>query len=119
MIQPWEKSLISSISKAIIDANLGFNPSSDGNVIHINVPALTEERRKELVKRVKVEGENAKIGVRNARKEGNEEIRKLQKDGLSEDLAKQGETQVQEMTDKHTANIEALVAAKEKEIMTV
>ena len=119
VVQPWEKSLIATISKAIIDANLGFNPSNDGSVIHINVPTLTEERRRDLVKRVHSEGEQAKIGVRNARKDGNDEIRKLKKDGLSEDLAKDAENDIQALTDRHSATIDDLVSQKEKEIMTV
>lgn len=118
-IQPWEKNMIEPIEKAIMKANLGFNPINNGEVIRINVPALTEERRKQLVKQVKTEGENAKISIRNVRRETNEEIKKLQKDGLAEDMAKKAEEQVQALTDAHVKKVDELMEAKEKDIMTI
>jgi ribosome recycling factor len=119
VIQPWEKSLIEIIEKEIMKANLGFNPSNNGEYIRINVPALTEERRKALVKQVKTEGETAKISVRTARREGLEEIKKLQKDGLPEDEAKRVEDVIQKMTDEFVKKIDGILDAKEKDIMTV
>ena len=98
-IQPWEKSLIPEIEKAIMNANLGLNPDNNGEIIRINVPILTEERRKSLVKQAHAEGENAKISVRGARKDANDSLKKLQKDGLSEDIVKDAEAEVQQMTD--------------------
>lgn len=119
-IQPWEKSLISAIEKAIIDANLGLTPSNNGETIRCQVPALTEDRRKELIKKAKAEGENAKIVVRNARRDAVEALKKAQKnEGLSEDTQKEGEDEVQKTTDKNIKAIDDLVSAKEKEIMTV
>lgn len=119
VVQPWEKSMLEPIEKAIQDANLGFNPQNDGSIIRINVPPLTEERRKQLVKNVKHEGEQAKISIRNIRKDINEKIKKLQKEGLSEDEAKDGESRVQQHTDSYIVKIDQLIAQKEKEIMTV
>lgn len=118
-VQPWEKSLIPVIEKAIMAANLGFNPENNGEIIRINIPVLTEERRRDLVKQAHHEGETAKISLRGARKEANENLKKLQKDGLSEDLEKDAETEVQKMTDDFTKKIDSLVAAKEKDIMTI
>lgn len=118
-IQPWEKNIIGAIEKAIINANLGLNPSNDGAVIRINVPPLTEERRRELVKKTKGEGEQAKVSIRNIRRDANEAIKKLQKDGLPEDMAKDGEGRVQQITDKYIARVDEILAVKEKEIMTV
>ena len=118
-IQPWEKNLISDIEKAIMVANIGLNPENNGEIIRINVPALTEERRKNLVRQVHKEGENAKISVRTARKEANESLKKLQKEGLSEDLEKDAEIKVQELTDEFVKKIDNLVVAKEKDIMTI
>ncbi len=118
-IAPWEKPMLSAIDKAIREANLGFNPNNDGVVVRINIPALTEERRRELAKRTKVEGENAKIAIRNIRRDANESIKKLQKDGLAEDEAKQAEALVQTATDKFTEKVDAVLVLKEKEIMTV
>jgi ribosome recycling factor len=119
VIQPWEKSMIEVIEKEIMKANLGFNPSNNGDFIRINVPTLTEERRKALVKQVKTEGENAKVSVRTARREGLEEIKKLQKDGLPEDEAKHAEDLIQKMTDDFSKKIDTVIDTKEKDIMTV
>ncbi len=118
-VQPWDKSLIAAIEKAITDANLGLNPQNDGEMVRINVPPLTEERRKGLVKNVKTEAENAKVTIRNVRKDGNERIKKAQKDGMAEDIAKDGENEVQDLTNQYIKKIDDLVTAKEKEIMTV
>ncbi len=118
-VQPWEKSLIPVIEKAIMAANLGFNPENNGEIIRINIPVLTEERRRDLVKQAHHEGETAKVSLRGARKEANDNLKKLQKDGLSEDLEKDAETEVQKMTDDFTKKIDSLVAAKEKDIMTI
>jgi ribosome recycling factor len=119
MIQPWEKSMVAAIETAIINANLGFNPNSDGDSVRINIPMLTEERRKDLAKRVKSEAENSKIGIRNLRKDANENIKTLKSDGLSEDMAKDGEITVQKLIDKYTSRVDEITADKEKEIMTV
>ncbi|HSO88629.1 MAG TPA: ribosome recycling factor [Draconibacterium sp.] len=118
-IQPWEKVIIPAIEKAILNANLGFNPSNNGEIIRINVPVLTEERRRLLVKQANQEGEVAKVSVRTVRKEANESLKKLQKDGLSEDLEKDAENIVQKMTTDFGIKIENLVKAKEKDIMTI
>ncbi len=118
-VQPWEKSMIPVIEKAILAANLGFNPDNNGEIIRINIPALTEERRKELVKQVSREGETAKVSIRSARKEANDALKKMLKDGLSEDIKKDAEDQVQKMTDDYGEKVEALVEAKEKDIMTI
>lgn len=119
IIQPWEKSMLTPIEKAIQMANLGFNPQNDGVLIRIMVPPLTEDRRKQLSKTAKGFGEDAKVGVRNLRKEANEQIKKLQKDGLPEDEAKAGEAKVQVITDASVAKIDKHIEQKEKEIMTV
>ncbi len=118
-IQPWEKGLIAKIEKAILVANLGFNPDNNGEIIRINIPVLTEERRKLLVKQAFHEGEVAKVSTRSIRKEANESLKKLLKDGLSEDLEKDAEQLVQKMTDDFTKKIDDLVKAKEKDIMTI
>ncbi len=119
IIQPWEKSMLTPIEKAIQAANLGFNPQNDGVIIRIVVPPLTEERRRDLTKTAKSLGEDAKIATRNLRKEAMEQIKKLQKDGLPEDVAKDGETKVQTLTDATVGKIDKHVEQKEKEIMTV
>ena len=119
LIQPWEKSMIAPIEKAIMGANIGFTPQNNGEQIRINVPPLTEERRKELVKRVKTEGENARISIRNARREGIELLKKYQKDGLPEDVVKDGEADLQKETETFNKKIDEVVAVKEREIMTV
>jgi len=118
-VQPWEKGLISVIEKAIMNANLGFNPDNNGELIRINIPVLTEERRKDLVKQVHQEGETAKISIRTARKEANDSLKKLEKDGLSEDLEKDAEAAVQKFTDDFGKKIDDLVKAKEEDIMTI
>lgn len=119
IIQPWEKSMLTPIEKAIQAANLGFNPQNDGVLIRIMVPPLTEERRKQLSKTAKGFGEDAKVGIRNLRKEANEQIKRLQKDGLPEDEAKGGENKIQVLTDNNVAKVDKHVEQKEKEIMTV
>jgi ribosome recycling factor len=118
-VQPWEKSALQAIEKGIVIANLGFTPSNDGTMIRIVLPMLTEERRKEIVKKVKGESEAAKVAVRNIRKDVNEAIKRLQKDGLPEDEAKTAETQVQKNTDAYIKKIDELTATKEAEIMHV
>lgn len=119
-VQPWEKNMIPKIEKAIIDANLGLTPQNNGEVIRCTVPALTEERRKELIKKAKAAGENAKIVVRNSRRDGIDQLKKAQKnDGLSEDAEKEAESEVQKLTDGMVKDVDSIVSAKEKEIMTV
>lgn len=118
-IQPWEKSMLQPIEKAILAGNIGITPQNDGNSIRLFLPPLTEERRKELVKRCNAEGETAKITIRNIRRDAIEHIKKLQKDGLSEDAAKDAETDMQNLTNKYIAFIEKHLQAKEKEIMAV
>ena len=118
-IQPFDKSIISEIEQAIVDANLGFNPSNNGERIIINVPPLTEDRRKDLVKQAKVEIENAKVSIRNIRHKSNDEMKKLGKEGLSEDAVRDAEASVQELTNTYSAKIDVVYSAKEVEIMTV
>jgi ribosome recycling factor len=118
-IQPWEKNMLQPIERAIIAANIGINPQNDGNIIRLFLPPLTEERRKELVKRSNGEGEQAKIAVRNIRRDAIEQIKKAQKEGLSEDGAKDAENDMQEITNNYISMIEKHLAAKEKEIMSV
>jgi ribosome recycling factor len=118
-VQPWEKNMLSPIERAITMANIGINPQNDGTTIRLFLPPLTEERRKELVKRCNGEGEHAKVAVRNIRRDSIEAIKKLQKDGLSEDICKDAEKEVQETTDKFIVLVEKHLAAKEKEIMAV
>lgn len=119
VIQPWEKGLIKTIEKSIVDSNLGFTPQNDGTQIRINVPPLSEERRKDLVKKAKAEGENAKVSIRTLRREANEQVKKAQKTGLAEDLAKDGESKIQHMTDDYIKKVDKHLDLKEKEIMTV
>jgi ribosome recycling factor len=119
VIQPWEKSMLTPIEKAIQMANLGFNPQNDGVIIRIMVPPLTEERRRDLTKTAKSLGEDAKVGIRTTRKDAMEQVKKLQKDGLAEDLAKDAETKIQTLTDAHVAKVDKHIEQKEKEIMTV
>jgi ribosome recycling factor len=119
IVQPWEKSMIAPIEKAILAANLGFNPQNNGEQIRINVPALTEERRKNLVKQTKNECENTRISLRNTRRDAVEHVKKLQKDGLPEDVAKDTEIELQKQTDAFSKKVDELFAKKEKEIMTV
>jgi ribosome recycling factor len=118
-VTPWEKNMLHPIEKAIMIANLGFNPMNNGDNIIINVPALTEERRRDLVKQAKAEAEDAKIGIRNARKDANTDIKKLEKDGTSEDVCKTAEEDVQKLTDSFIKKIEEHLALKEAEIMKV
>lgn len=118
-IQPWEKAMIPVIEKAIIDSNLGLNPDNNGETVRLFIPPVTEERRKELVKQVKGEGEDAKISIRNSRRDANDALKKLVKDGLSEDLEKDAEADVQKMTDTYGKKVDELVSAKEKEVLTV
>ncbi len=119
VVQPWEKNMLGPIEKAILAANIGLTPMNNGEIIRINVPPLTEERRIQLVKMVKNEGENAKISIRNSRKWANDELKRLLKEGLSEDLEKDSEIKVQEYTDDYTKKIDAVIEVKEKDIMTV
>ncbi|MDQ6889818.1 MAG: ribosome recycling factor, partial [Bacteroidota bacterium] len=119
-IQPWEKNMLQPIERSIIAANIGINPQNDGNIIRLFLPPLTEERRKELVKRSNVEGEQAKIAIRNIRRDAIEHIKKLQKDSvISEDAAKDGESEMQSITDDHISLVDKHLEAKEKEIMAV
>jgi len=115
-VQPWEKSMLQEIEKAIMIANLGFNPMNNGESIIINVPPLTEERRRDLVKQAKTEAEDAKVSIRNARQDANKEVKKLD---ISEDLGKNAEVDVQELTNKFIKNVDDILVVKEKEIMTV
>jgi ribosome recycling factor len=119
LVQPWEKAMLNEIARGIINSNLGLNPQNNGEQLIITVPPLTEERRRELVKRAKVEAENAKVGVRNNRKDAIDMIKELKTDGLSEDLAKGAEDEVQKITNGAIKNIDELVEIKEKDIMTV
>lgn len=119
-VQPWEKGMGAKIEKAIRESDLGLNPASMGDLIRVPMPAMSEERRKEMTKLVRNEGESAKIAVRNLRRDANEAVKKLVKDKLaSEDDQKRAETDVQKVTDKHIAEIDQLVAGKEQEIMAV
>lgn len=119
VVQPWEKSMISPIEKAIMEANIGLNPQNDGILIRLNVPPLTEERRRDLVKKVKEEAEAGRITVRNIRKNTNESIKKLKNDGASEDEIKVGEVEVQKLTDAYILRVDQLAELKEKDVMTI
>jgi ribosome recycling factor len=119
LIQPWDKNMIQSIERAIMQANLGFTPQNNGETIRINIPPLTEERRKDLVKQAKHEGENARVSIRNARRDAIESVKKLQKEGLSEDLVKDFETDIQKLVDKYSKNVDSILEKKEKEILAV
>ena len=119
IVQPWDKSILGDIEKAILAANLGLNPKNEGEVLRIMVPPLTEERRKELVKRAKAEGENAKVSVRNSRRTSNEMAKSLEKDGISEDEVKRLQEEIQKLTDKFIEDIDKIVDQREKDIMTV
>lgn len=118
-IQPWERNMLQPIERSILQANIGINPQNDGNFIRLFLPPLTEERRKDLVKRSNAEGENAKVSIRNIRRDTIEKIKKLQKDGLSEDASKEAEAEVQATTDRFISLVEKHLSVKEKEIMTV
>lgn len=118
-IQPWDKSVIEAIEKAILAANIGLNPSNNGEVVRLIIPPLTEERRKSLVKQIKNMGENTKVSIRTARRDANEELKRLQKEGVPEDVIKDAENEIQEMTNDFSKKVDDLLAQKEKEIMTV
>jgi len=118
-VQPWEKKMIDPIERAIRNSGLGLNPQNNGEIIRIIIPMLTEERRRDLVKQARTEGENARVGVRSVRKNTNEEIKKLQKEGLSEDAQKDAEDMVQKLTDRFIKKIDEMLATKEKDILTV
>lgn len=119
VVQPWEKSLLIPIERAIMEANIGLNPQNDGIQIRLNVPPLTEERRRDLVKKVKEEAERGRVSIRNIRKDANEKIKRSKADGTSEDEIKVGEGEVQKLTDSYIVKIDKLAEAKEKDIMTV
>lgn len=119
LIKPWEKNMLGEINKAIKNSDLGLNPQQEADAIRLNIPALTEERRRELVKQVKNETEAGKISIRNIRKDVNDSLRKLQKEGTSEDFVRDAEAKVQKMTDAYIVKIDELLTKKEAEIMTV
>jgi ribosome recycling factor len=118
-IQPWEKNMLQPIERAIIAANIGLNPQNDGNMIRLFLPPLTEERRRELVKKAQNEGEQSKVAIRSIRREAMEHIKKLQKNGLSEDITQDAEENIQQLTDKYITMVDKHLGTKEKEIMTV
>ena len=118
-IQPWEKNMLQPIEKAIIAANIGIHPQNDGNIIRLFLPPLTEERRKDLVKKCHGEGEHSKVAIRNIRRDAIEHIKRLQKNGLSEDATKDAEANVQGLTDKFIGTVDKHLSLKEKEIMVV
>jgi ribosome recycling factor len=118
-IQPWDQSVLAEIEKAILKANIGITPQNDGKIIRLNIPAMTEERRKDLVKNTKAEAEKCRISIRTIRKDSNEKVKKFLKDGLTEDAAKKAETDIQNITNDFSAKIEKHLEIKEKEIMTV
>ena len=118
-VQPWEKNMLAPIERSILQANIGITPQNDGVQIRLFMPPLTEERRREMVKKSSAEGEHSKIAIRNIRRDAIEQIKKLQKDGLSEDASKDAEAAVQNETDKHISLLEKYLTGKEKEIMTV
>src|SRR5512145_2067760 len=119
VVQPWDKNMLQTIEKAILYANIGLTPMNNGEIIRLNIPPLTEERRRNLVKQVKQLGENTKISIRNARRDANEELKKLLKNGLPEDVEKESFEEVQTNTDNYIDKVDIIVAAKEKDIMTV
>ncbi|MCA1747689.1 MAG: ribosome recycling factor [Bacteroidales bacterium] len=118
-IQPWEKNMIDKIERAIQQANIGITPMNNGELIRLGIPTLTEERRVSLVKQVKNEGENARISIRNARRDANEEYKQMQKDGLSEDDVKRAEDNIQEITKEFSEKVDTIIEAKEEDIMTI
>lgn len=118
-VQPWEKGMIDPIEKAIQNANVGITPSNNGEVIRLMIPPLTEERRVDLVKQVKAEGENAKVSVRNARRDANDEYKQMKSDGLSEDDEKRATDNIQDITDKQSERADKIIEAKEEDIMTI
>lgn len=119
MVKPWEKAMLQPIDKAIQAANIGLNPQNDGEIIRMNLPILTEDRRRELVKQIKLIGEQSKVSVRSVRKDANDSIKALESDGVSEDAIKEGEGEVQKLTDEFTAKVDRHLASKEEEIMKV
>ncbi|HET8860679.1 ribosome recycling factor [Marivirga sp.] len=119
IIKPWEKNIIGEIERAIINSDLGFTPQNDGEIVRINIPPLTEERRIALTKQAKNEAEDGKISIRNARKDANDQLKQLQKEGISEDDVKRGEDKVQTLTNDFTKKLDEILEHKEKEIMTV
>lgn len=119
MIQPWDKSSVSAIEKAILKSDLGLTPSNDGSSIRIVIPALTEERRSELVKMTRKFGEESKVAIRNIRRDANDDIKKLEKAGISEDESRKHQEDIQKFTDKYIGEVDKILAAKEKEIMEV
>lgn len=118
-IQPWEKNMLQAIERSIMAANIGITPQNDGNQIRLFMPPLTEERRREMVKKAGGEGEHSKVAIRNIRRDAIEQVKKLQKDGLSEDAAKDAEKEIQEITDKFISLVDKHLVAKEKEMMSV
>ena len=118
-VQPWEKPMLNEISKGIINSNLGFAPQNNGEILIISIPPLTEDRRKELVKKSKSEGEHTKVGVRNNRKDALDLVKDLKNDGLSEDMSKDAETEIQNLTNVYVKKVDDLLEQKEKEIMTI
>jgi ribosome recycling factor len=119
VVQPWEKSMLQVIEKAILYANIGLTPMNNGELIRLNIPPLTEERRKNLVKQVKTLGENTRISIRNARRDANEELKKMLKNGLPEDIEIESVEEIQKETDSSIAKVDLIISAKEKDIMTV
>lgn len=118
-VQPWEKAMLEELMKAILNANLGLNPQNNGEILIINIPPLTEERRRDLVKKAKAEGEHAKVGIRNNRKDALDMVKSLKDDGLSEDMQKDAEDEIQNITNAFTKKVDDLVELKEKDIMTI
>ncbi|MCK9290996.1 MAG: ribosome recycling factor [Bacteroidales bacterium] len=119
IVQPFDKSSINNLDKAIRNANLGFNPANDGDILRIQVPPLSEERRRDLVKRAKSESENTKVGIRNVRRQANEEVKQLEKDGAPEDEMKRVMEKIQQLTDEYIKKVDHLLELKEKDILTV
>ena len=119
LVQPWEKTMIDPIEKALMNSNVGITPSNNGDAIRLSIPPLTEERRKDLFKQVKNEGEHARVSLRNSRRDANDEYKQMQKDGLSEDETKTAEDRIQKLTDEFSEKVEKIVEAKESEIMTI
>jgi ribosome recycling factor len=119
IVHPWDKSVIGAIEKAILAANLGFNPKHEGEILRILVPALTEERRRELVKKAKTEAENARVSIRNIRRNSNETAKKLKKEGIPEDEVDKLEADIQKLTDDYIQKVDKILETKEKDIMTV
>lgn len=119
MIQPWEKSMIDPIEKALMNSNVGITPANNGEVIRLAIPPLTEERRRNLVKQVKNEGENARVSIRNSRRDANDEYKQMQKNGLSEDETKDAEAEIQKLTDEFIGKVDKVIEGKEEDIMTI